>query len=175
MTNPLADERVDHPAHYNEHPSGVECIDVVEHFSFNVGNAAKYLWRAGLKSPDPLDDLKKAAWYVGREIVRLQRPPELTAARRAALEQKAQMAAVPDMKMEPIDGEMSRLGPYVRLCFKCGKPKLHRILRGWDHWSCLTDGCPEKNVMSEVSPESLLQMVDESGAPQDVHRRDDEA
>jgi len=58
---------VDHPKHYNDNPSGVECIDVVEHMTFNVGNAVKYLWRAGLKG-DRVEDLRKAAWYVNREI-----------------------------------------------------------------------------------------------------------
>jgi hypothetical protein len=58
---------VDHPKHYNVHPSGVECIDVVESMSFNVGNAVKYLWRADEKEA-PLQDLEKAAWYIKREI-----------------------------------------------------------------------------------------------------------
>ena len=40
-------EAVDHPPHYNAHPSGVECITVIEWMSLNVGNAVKYLWRAG--------------------------------------------------------------------------------------------------------------------------------
>lgn len=65
---------VDHPSHYNANPSGVECIVVVEHMTFNVGNAVKYLWRAGLKGGDAakhLEDLKKAAWYVQREIEKL--------------------------------------------------------------------------------------------------------
>ena len=65
-------EKVNHPAHYNAHPSGIECIDVVEWFSFNLGNAVKYLWRAGLKSDDAITDLKKAKWYVAREIERLR-------------------------------------------------------------------------------------------------------
>lgn len=63
---------VNHPAHYNAHPAGIECIDVVEHFSFNVGNAIKYAWRAGLKG-DVIEDLRKAAWYLQREIERLSR------------------------------------------------------------------------------------------------------
>jgi uncharacterized protein DUF3310 len=58
---------VNHPKHYNAHPSGIECIDVVEHMGFNVGNAVKYLWRADEKG-QALEDLKKAAWYVQREI-----------------------------------------------------------------------------------------------------------
>lgn len=65
-----ASTAVDHPAHYNQHPSGVECIDVVEHMSFNVGNAIKYLWRAGHKGP-PLQDIEKAVWYLNREVARL--------------------------------------------------------------------------------------------------------
>ena len=59
---------VDHPKHYNEHPSGVECIEIVEHFGFNVGNAIKYLWRADLKNG--IEDLEKARWYCEREIQR---------------------------------------------------------------------------------------------------------
>jgi hypothetical protein len=66
-------ERINHPAHYNAHPSGVECIVIVEHMTFNVGNAVKYLWRAGLKDASPqIEDLKKAAWYLKREIDRLE-------------------------------------------------------------------------------------------------------
>lgn len=64
---------VDHPQHYNEHPSGIECIDVVEHMPFNLGNAVKYIWRAGLKSEDPDQDLQKAVWYLERERRRLQK------------------------------------------------------------------------------------------------------
>lgn len=66
-------DAVDHPAHYNSHPAGIECVDVVEHFTFNVGNAVKYCWRAGLKSSDPLEDLHKAIWYITREISRLEK------------------------------------------------------------------------------------------------------
>ena len=63
---------VHHPKHYNAHPSGVECITIVEGFNFNVGNAIKYLWRAGLKSENAIEDLEKAAWYCLREIERLK-------------------------------------------------------------------------------------------------------
>jgi hypothetical protein len=63
-------EVVEHPPHYTAHPSGVECITITEAFNFNVGNAVKYLWRAGLKG-DALVDLEKARWYIEREIGRL--------------------------------------------------------------------------------------------------------
>jgi len=66
---------VNHPAHYLQHPSGVECIQITRHFNFNIGNAIKYLWRAGLKGAK-LEDLQKAAWYINDEIVRLSPPPE---------------------------------------------------------------------------------------------------
>ncbi len=60
------------PSHYRSHPSGVECITIAEPFGFNLGNAIKYIWRAGLKSKDPIEDLKKARWYLDREIARLE-------------------------------------------------------------------------------------------------------
>lgn len=41
---------VNHPPHYTSDPSGVECIAITRHRNFNVGNAIKYLWRAGLKA-----------------------------------------------------------------------------------------------------------------------------
>jgi hypothetical protein len=63
-------DAVDHPQHY-QHPSGVECITVVEHMSFLRGNAMKYLWRAGEKD-DALTDLRKARWYLDREITNLE-------------------------------------------------------------------------------------------------------
>jgi hypothetical protein len=41
--------------------------------NFNLGNAVKYIWRADLKSEDPIVDLEKARWYVEREILRLKK------------------------------------------------------------------------------------------------------
>ncbi|MEI6035721.1 MAG: DUF3310 domain-containing protein [Verrucomicrobiae bacterium] len=60
---------VNHPPHYTTHPSGVECIAITEHMGFCLGNAVKYIWRADLKS-DAIEDLKKARWYLAREIAR---------------------------------------------------------------------------------------------------------
>lgn len=60
---------VDHPPHYTQHPSGVECIQVCEHFGFCLGNVIKYIWRAGHKN-DAVEDLMKARWYLDREIAR---------------------------------------------------------------------------------------------------------
>lgn len=76
-------DMVNHPAHYNRHPSGVECIDIVRHHDFNIGNAIKYLWRAGLKSEEGvtdidkhIEDLKKAVWYINDEIDMLRMKSE---------------------------------------------------------------------------------------------------
>jgi len=60
---------INNPRHYTKHPSGVECITVTEHMNFNLGNAVKYIWRADLKN-DAIEDLRKAKWYVEREIQR---------------------------------------------------------------------------------------------------------
>lgn len=64
-------EQVDHPKHYTSHPSGIECIEVVRHMNFNLGNVIKYIWRAGIKDAEvELQDLEKAAWYLNDEITR---------------------------------------------------------------------------------------------------------
>jgi hypothetical protein len=66
-------DMVNHPPHYGQHPLGIECIDVVEYFNFNLGNAIKYIWREGLKE-NSIQDLQKAVWYINREIARREAP-----------------------------------------------------------------------------------------------------
>ena len=67
MTDP-----VNHPTHYTSHPSGVECIEITRHMTFNLGNVIKYIWRGGLKDISPeLEDLQKAKWYLEDEIKRV--------------------------------------------------------------------------------------------------------
>lgn len=69
----MTNDMVNHPKHYTSDPSGVECIDIVRHRNYNIGNAIKYLWRAGLKNEDKhIEDLKKALFYIGDEIRRLE-------------------------------------------------------------------------------------------------------
>lgn len=64
---------VNHPPHYTSHPSGIEAIQITRHMNFNVGNAIKYLWRAGLKDPQAtIQDLQKAVFYINDEIKRLE-------------------------------------------------------------------------------------------------------
>lgn len=59
------------PPHYTSHPSGIECIQITRHMNFNLGNAIKYIWRAGHKE-DRIVDLEKAKWYIEDEIKRLR-------------------------------------------------------------------------------------------------------
>jgi len=63
---------VNNPAHYKSHPSGIECIQITEHMGFNLGNAVKYIWRSDLKG-NATEDLRKAAWYINREIERREK------------------------------------------------------------------------------------------------------
>jgi hypothetical protein len=65
---------VSKPSHYDWHPSKVQCADITGAFSFNLGNVIKYVWRAGRKDGNPvLQDLRKAQWYLEREIGRLEK------------------------------------------------------------------------------------------------------
>ena len=63
----MVHDPVNHPSHYTSHPSGVECITITRHMNFLLGNALKYIWRAGLKG-DAIQDLEKAAFYLNEEI-----------------------------------------------------------------------------------------------------------
>ena len=68
----MANDEVNHPAHYTAY-EGLEIIQLTEQMNFNRGNAVKYIARAGLKSYDTeIQDLKKALWYIQREINRME-------------------------------------------------------------------------------------------------------
>jgi hypothetical protein len=66
-------DSVNSPPHYTSSPARcecgktIECIQVTEHMGFNLGSVVKYVWRCDLKS-DAIEDLRKAAWYIQREI-----------------------------------------------------------------------------------------------------------
>ena len=64
-----ASDPVNHPSHYRWLPGDIEVIDITEHMSFPLGNVVKYVLRADHKGK-PLEDLRKAAWYLQREIAR---------------------------------------------------------------------------------------------------------
>lgn len=78
MASKNKNDQVNNPKHYTSDPSGIECIDITRHRNFNIGNAIKYLWRAGLKEDKDrklidkqVEDLNKAVWYLVDEIHRL--------------------------------------------------------------------------------------------------------
>lgn len=66
------------PSHYKGFSNGAEAIDITENLTFNCGNAVKYLARAGRidgnVKGEVLEDLRKAEWYIQREINRLAGP-----------------------------------------------------------------------------------------------------
>ena len=72
---------VNSPKHYTSSNAAcklcsepIECIDVTEHMGFCLGNAVKYIWRAGIKSEEKtVEDLEKAIWYINRHIQQLER------------------------------------------------------------------------------------------------------
>jgi hypothetical protein len=66
---------VNKPKHYTSHPSGVECIELSEKMSFNLGNAFKYVFRRDDKE-NTIQDVSKAEWYLKREIGRLEKALE---------------------------------------------------------------------------------------------------
>lgn len=75
----VEDDNVNHPPHYTSHPSRVECIEITRHYCFAIGNAIKYLWRAGLKQDadkdsreKEIEDLQKAVWYINNRIEQLK-------------------------------------------------------------------------------------------------------
>ena len=72
ITSETPKETVNHPNHYNI--GGIEAIDFIESWdlNFSLGNAIKYIARAPYKN-DEIEDLKKARWYIDREIQRLEK------------------------------------------------------------------------------------------------------
>lgn len=71
MNDSAFEEKVDHPSHYNA--GRIEVIDFIEdqNLNFNLGNAVKYISRAGKKDPNKFrEDLEKAVWYLNRELTK---------------------------------------------------------------------------------------------------------
>lgn len=73
-------DKVNNPKHYTSHPSGIECIEITRHYDYCIGNAIKYLWRAGLKTEQgmqdkekEIEDLRKAIWYINDKIENLMK------------------------------------------------------------------------------------------------------
>jgi hypothetical protein len=74
MENLIENDNVNHPSHYTD--GQIEVIDFIEDKKLNYhrGNVVKYVARAGKKDPSKeIEDLKKASWYLNREIQRLEK------------------------------------------------------------------------------------------------------
>jgi len=72
MTSKAANDPVNHPSHYTD--GKIEVIDFIEDkkFGYCLGNAIKYISRAGKKSKETeIEDLQKAVWYINRRISEL--------------------------------------------------------------------------------------------------------
>lgn len=74
------EDKVNNPKHYTSHPSGIECIEITRHYDYCIGNAIKYLWRAGIKTEQgmqdkekEIEDLRKAIWYINDKIDNLMK------------------------------------------------------------------------------------------------------
>lgn len=93
-------ETVNHPSHYNS--GGIEVIDVIEDWGlgFSLGNALKYICRAGRKTNDPTEDLKKAQWYI-RRAMRNRESSQTSADTRIGV-----LEVVAAFEMDPMFGDM---------------------------------------------------------------------
>ena len=73
LTANVVEDTINHPSHYTF--GKIEVIDVLEDWElgFHLGNAVKYIARAGKKNPEKtVEDLKKAQWYLARKIQEIQ-------------------------------------------------------------------------------------------------------
>jgi hypothetical protein len=70
---PVEGDIINHPPHYKS--GGIETIDFIEakQLGYHLGNVVKYISRAGIKSHCPLEDLKKARWYLDRYISTMEK------------------------------------------------------------------------------------------------------
>lgn len=92
----MKNDEVNHPAHYTAY-EGLEVIQLTEQMNFNRGNAVKYIARAGLKSYDTeILDLKKALWYIHREINRVETKHRIAADNEALDSLRAKLMAPTD-------------------------------------------------------------------------------
>ena len=110
-------DNVNNPKHYCSHPSGVECIEIAEMLPFNLGNALKYLWRAG-KKLDEVEDVKKAVFYLRRQAnscFALQTRMSVSGLQKELIENYA-------IKINKVDQELARI--VVIICLKDDNTRL---------------------------------------------------
>lgn len=105
----MSNETVDHPSHYGGKDNTYEAIKVIEahNLGFHLGNALKYILRTGKKpGVDPIEDLKKARWYIDRQI------QQLTPTNNSRDTVRSLVEASPLVPIPPILGRYTPKGPF---------------------------------------------------------------
>lgn len=152
------------PKHYKSDPSGVECIEITEHRDFCIGNAIKYLWRAGLKVStipvaDEITDLKKAIWYIERKIKALEARAETTQASDNIARRR------PVIIESPYSGDVVRNKRYlqaaIRDCLRRGETPYasHQMLT-----DALDDNIPEQRELGISAGFAMRDLLVSQGA-----------
>lgn len=103
---------INQPPHYTSHPSGVECIEIVEHFPYNIGAAMKYLWRSAMKGQT--EDLQKARWHINRELERMKKFGEMSDEQKHSVWKHVENFIADDSEMQPCEG-----------CLDISKPQMN--------------------------------------------------
>lgn len=152
------------PKHYKSDPSGVECIEITEHRDFCIGNAIKYLWRAGLKVStvpvaDEITDLKKAIWYIERKIKALEAGAETTQVSDNITRRR------PVIIESPYSGDVARNRRYlqsaIRDCLRRGETPYasHQMLT-----DALDDNIPEQRELGISAGFAMRDLLVSQGA-----------
>lgn len=132
MSRALEGEReggpVVHPTHYHSHPSGVACVDVIELLPGNLANAVKYAWRRDGKG-NPLQDLKKCAWYLSREIEYAERVAHIEWPWRLAGQSLVEMVVVAEEPGSVLAVVLARVNQALLVAGPIGVPAYVRALR----------------------------------------------
>ncbi|MDO4919919.1 DUF3310 domain-containing protein [Kocuria sp.] len=113
------------PAHYQGFSNGAQVIDITENLPFNAGNAVKYLARAGRKHAEThAEDLRKALWYVRRELARITGEPEPESSPAAPVVTPEMVQLVLDTYAEHEDIVTRERKRY---CAECDAPLVHGL------------------------------------------------
>lgn len=117
---------VEKQPHYNAHPSGVECLSIVNKLPFAVGNVIKYVWRANHKNG--VEDLQKAMVYIHRGSIKEKSMAELVAASIAG-DHKVVSDIIHVVSSEPQDSPLSHILKAVLIStYDTGMHYTHHIL-----------------------------------------------
>lgn len=146
-------EHINHPKHYNSHPNGIECIDIIRHYTCDIANAIKYLWRAGLKpemgmedAEKESEDLKKAIFYIEDYTTNCSGETYDDAARPYTMS-SVRMITGHSVK-EICEGYHSDIAKAIELLTMVGLIKDNRIVRvyHWEQYLSSAAKCIQKRI-----------------------------